>query len=186
MSFTFRLSKVVQEVGVILRDAPNHRFNYTMLLKMLYLADRESLKEVGQPISGDTPVAMPRGPVLSRICDLIRESPQISDEQGEYWNKFFETRGYDLVLKSHPDTSYLSEYEVKKLQTIFAQYKDKSLQQMLDYVGNLPEVSKNKRGASSKNNPLEDIVVAIGRENELPEIEQNRKEDDFLTKVLGN
>jgi uncharacterized phage-associated protein len=35
------------------------------LIKLLYLADRESLRLHGMPISGDLVVAMPHGPVLS-------------------------------------------------------------------------------------------------------------------------
>ncbi|GMV90529.1 MAG: hypothetical protein AMXMBFR82_03070 [Candidatus Hydrogenedentota bacterium] len=186
MSFTFRLPKVVQEVGVILNQVPEHRFNYTMLLKILYLADRESLAEVGHPISGDIHVAMPRGPVLSRVCDLIRQTNYVSEEQSEYWSKFFETKRKELVLKASPGTDHLSKYEIEKLQTLTAKHKKTLLGKMLDFVGDLPEVKKNKRGSSRKAIPLEDILVAVGREDSIAEIRQNQAEDEFLAKILGD
>lgn len=38
--------------------------SYLRMLKLLYLADRESLKETGHTITGDRVVAMEHGPVL--------------------------------------------------------------------------------------------------------------------------
>lgn len=185
MSFTFRLPKVVQEVGVILNEIPEHRYNYTMLLKLLYLADRESLAELGHPISGDIHVAMKHGPVLSRVCDLIRGTSFVSEEQRQYWSKFFETKGTDLVLKEAPGTEYLSEYEIEKLKNLIKKYKKARLGEMLDFVGELPEVKKNKRGSSRKTIPLEDILFAVGCEDSIAEIRQNQIEDEFLAKILG-
>ena len=42
------------------------------LMKLLYIADRESYRRRGSPITGDTMVSMPHGPVLSRTLDLMR------------------------------------------------------------------------------------------------------------------
>lgn len=50
------------------------RMDVLKLVKLLYLADRESLRRYGEPISYDHPVSMPHGPVLSRILDLINGS----------------------------------------------------------------------------------------------------------------
>ena len=190
MSFVFRLPKVVQEVGVILAAAPEHRLNYTVLLKLLYLADRESLAEVRQPISGDTHYALPRGPVLSRVCDLIRKTSYVSEEQAEYWAKYFDVDDKEIVLKQDPGTSHLSEYEVKKLLDVFSRLDRKTFGQVLDYVDELPEVKKNKLKFSlncrKKLIALEDIVEAIGKRDLLDEINQNKIEDEFLARILGN
>lgn len=185
MSFTFQLPKVVQEVGVLLAASENHRMNYTKLLKLLYLADRESLAEVHQPISGDAPYALPKGPVLSRVCDLIRKTGYVSEDQAEYWAKFFEIDGNDIVLKQDPGLSHLSHYEVKKLTEVFERYKSVPFGRMLDIVGELPEVKKNKRDtASRKRIPLEDIVDAIGKRDVLDEIKQNEIEDAILADLF--
>ena len=41
------------------------------LMKLLYIADRESYRRHSSPITGDEMVAMPHGPVLSRTLDLM-------------------------------------------------------------------------------------------------------------------
>ena len=42
------------------------------LMKLLYIADRESYRRCGSPITGDEMVSMPHGPVLSRTLDLMK------------------------------------------------------------------------------------------------------------------
>lgn len=42
------------------------------LMKLLYIADRESYRRRGSPITGDEMVSMPHGPVLSRTLDLMK------------------------------------------------------------------------------------------------------------------
>jgi len=41
------------------------------LMKLLYLAERESCRRYGEPISGDTLLSTPGGPVLSTTQDLM-------------------------------------------------------------------------------------------------------------------
>ncbi len=41
MSYQFDIKKAEQVVALLLKQAPDQRLNYTALLKMLYLADRE-------------------------------------------------------------------------------------------------------------------------------------------------
>jgi hypothetical protein len=185
MSFTFQLSKVVQEVGVLLAETKRGRYNYTKLLKLLYLTDRKSLADLGHPISGDEPIAMPQGPVLSKVCDLIRDTSYVSAEQKEYWAKFFRTEDTDLILLTDPGSTELSEYEIRILKGVFAEHKHHTLHEMLEIVGDLPEVKKNKRGTSSRTIPLRDILDAVGRQDRFAEINQNKIEDEFLAAILG-
>ncbi len=42
------------------------------LMKLLYIADRESYRRCGSPITNDEMVSMPHGPVLSRTLDLMK------------------------------------------------------------------------------------------------------------------
>ena len=63
------IKKVVQVVGYILSKYQG-KLNYTKLIKMLYLADRESMRQTGYPITGDNYVSMPRGVVLSGMTGI--------------------------------------------------------------------------------------------------------------------
>ena len=47
MSFHFDANKVAQATACMLKSMDEKRHNFMALLKMLYIADRESLKETG-------------------------------------------------------------------------------------------------------------------------------------------
>lgn len=55
----FDIRKSIAAVAFLLKKAPNRTMNYNKLLMMLYMADRESLKETGTTITGDQPIALP-------------------------------------------------------------------------------------------------------------------------------
>ena len=62
---TFNEQKVAQMAAFLLARGKG-KMKYLKLLKLLYLADRESMKRNGHPISGDSYVSMDHGPVLSK------------------------------------------------------------------------------------------------------------------------
>ncbi|MBI3118668.1 MAG: SocA family protein, partial [Candidatus Hydrogenedentes bacterium] len=72
MSFHFSPMKAIQCVCWLLDKFPNKRHNYTCVLKLLYLADRESMILARTPITGDIPCALDKGPLLSHIYDLVK------------------------------------------------------------------------------------------------------------------
>jgi uncharacterized phage-associated protein len=72
MSFRFVVRKTVQAAALLLSHEPNQTTEYLRLLKLLYIADRESLKETERPIAGDRADSMKLGPVLSQTYDLIK------------------------------------------------------------------------------------------------------------------
>jgi len=54
-----------------LEQAPNHRLNDLKLMKLLYLAERESLRLFTATISGSTFASLKNGPVLREVLDLF-------------------------------------------------------------------------------------------------------------------
>src|SRR6516162_4061642 len=99
MYFPLKVAKSIQAIGVIFRHDGVDRMNYMRLLKLLYIADRESLAETRRPITGGPVVAMERGLVLEHVYDLIRgqhvEMPT--------WDQYLRRQRYDLVLVQDPD-----------------------------------------------------------------------------------
>ena len=71
MVIPFDTLKIVQAAAVLLKEEAG-QMTRLRLLKLLYIADRESLAETLRPISGDDVVAMDHGPVLSSTYKLIR------------------------------------------------------------------------------------------------------------------
>jgi len=114
--------------------------SYLKLLKLLYLADRKALVELGQPITCDLFVSMPQGPVLSRTYNLIREEPSPFDEPS-YWRRFISPPAdYDvrLLTKDVPN-DYLSNAHEEILDAIFAEFGDWYRWDIVRYTHGLPE-----------------------------------------------
>ena len=87
MHFRFDFEKALQAAAELLRHEPHQQMGRVRLMKLLYIADREALKEVGRPITCDSVVAMKHGPVLSRLYDIIKgqslESPRFDEHIGQ-------------------------------------------------------------------------------------------------------
>jgi hypothetical protein len=64
MPFPFDSRKSVQALAFLLKQCPRRKCDRDKLLALLYLADRESLKETGHPITGDVFLAAPHGMTL--------------------------------------------------------------------------------------------------------------------------
>lgn len=134
-----------------------------LLIKLLYFADRASLIETGQPITGDHMVSMPHGPVLSEIYDLINWSRP--EEQSVWFEYISEKDGYDVRLaKDKPEHDELSEYELEVLSQIDDKYGNLSRWAVRDMSHGLPEW-RDPQGSSNPIDPA-DILRAVGRAEE--------------------
>ncbi len=181
MPFKFNYKKTIQAIATLLHQAgPSRADNYMRLIKLLYIADRESLKETGRPITGDRIVAMEQGPVLSRVLNLIKDQ----DVRSYEWNKFIAKENYNIHLIDEPGNDELCPYEIQKLQDIWERYHLKDEWDMVKETHTFPEWEKNDPGKSSKSIPLTDILEAIGRKDDLSQIEETARQtaafDDFF------
>ena len=135
MQFVFDEEKATQAASLLL-GRHGGTMPYIKLIKLLYLADRNSLIETGSPITGDRFVAMPKGPVLSRVLDLIRESDPAADS---LWHSCIVRRGYDAALIGAPGRDRLAEYDEKLLDRLFESYGEENKWQLVDLTHELPE-----------------------------------------------
>src|SRR5437867_894691 len=116
------IQKTIEAIGVLFRTEGVRQMSALRLLKLLYMADRESLKETGRVITGDRVVAMEHGPVLSNVYDLI---------QGQHadlprWSEFFTSTGYRINEVKEPGVARLSRQELNRLQEVAQRNMDKS------------------------------------------------------------
>lgn len=164
--FIFDFQKTVEAIGVLLQQSTGRRMNYMRLLKLLYIADRESLRDNGRPLTGDRAVAMRRGPLPTVVYSLIRghhiEAPR--------WNGYFRRTGFEISLAKDPGVGELSRYELEKLEEITRRYRDKDEWDMVEVTHEFPEWIKNDPGDSSRPIPFEDILNAVGRSQDIGDI----------------
>ncbi len=166
---TFDERKTAAAAAVLLKEAGGS-MPYIRLIKLLYLADRESWKNYGRPITGDEYVAMTYGPVLSRTLDLLK-----MDEPERPWGRIVERIGrYEVALRAgtEPDLGPLSDAEVEIIRDAHRFYRDLDRWKLCDLTHLLPEWSDP--GDSSRAISPDDILRALGKSDE--EIEDSRQE----------
>ena len=180
--FQFDFQKALQAVAVLLEYERMRRMSYMRLLKLLYIADRECLLLTGKTITGDNAYAMKRGPVLSRVYDLIRgQSPRAGD-----WDQFVHTDRYEVELVSDPGRGELSRYEVAKLKEVSDRYRDLDEWALSDETHKLTEWSKNFPGGDAAGPiPWDDVFASAG----CPEMAEEARRDEatrrLFDKVFG-
>jgi uncharacterized phage-associated protein len=97
------------------------RMNYMLLIKLLYLSDRNSLTQWGRPVTGDDYFSMKYGPVLSEVLDLITGMPDPSGSS--YWAKHISDPAHYIVeLTADPGDDDLSEAEEDVIETVFKKF----------------------------------------------------------------
>ncbi|MGA2231700.1 MAG: Panacea domain-containing protein [Tepidisphaeraceae bacterium] len=159
MIFRFNLAKTIQASAVLLKGEPTHRMSRLRLLKLLYIADRESLTERARPITGDRPVAMDHGPVLTNTYGLIKGEDYLAPE----WEKYVVREGRDAVLASDPGVGDLSRYEIAKLRDVTRKFQDRDDWDVAEFTHTFAEWIRNKPApGSSKPIPIEDVLDATG------------------------
>jgi uncharacterized phage-associated protein len=177
--------KTIQAIAVLLRTTGRTQLEYLSLLKMLYIADRESLKETGSAITEDKVVAMEHGPVLSEVYDLIG----LNHGDLALWTKFLRKEEYELELLDDPGVDQLAPYELRKLQEVAQRYESSSWRDLVRVTHEFPEWQWNKpdarHGPRSRPIPLRDILKAVGREADADAIIEERQAVTALEQALG-
>jgi len=182
MYFRFGTRKIVEAAATLLRAEACRRMSYLRLLKLLYIADRESLRKSARPIVGTRPVAMDYGPVLSEVLDLV--NGQHADE--EIWSAFIRKDGYAVALEKDPGVLSLSKYEIEMLTSTAERYRDIDDWKIVEETHTFEEWKDNISQGTSTTIALEDIIRAVGRTDDLPDILKEAKETVVLSRLVGS
>jgi uncharacterized phage-associated protein len=149
--------KIIQASAVLLKSEAPQRISRLRLLKFLYVGDRESLAKRGRPITGDRPVAMDNGPVLSTTYSLIKGS----DNASSVWERYFSASGRDIMLREDPGVGKLSRWEIEKLQEISQRFVAEDDWAVAEFTHKYEEWEKNRPAKGSmKPIPLDDLLAA--------------------------
>ncbi|WP_374979266.1 Panacea domain-containing protein [Pseudomonas solani] len=141
---------------------------YLKLMKLLYLADRESMDRYNSTMSCDSHVSMPHGPVLSTTLNLI--TGQIESPEWRSWvspDARYEV-SLSRPLHSFDELDELSEADLDILEQVWQRFGRMERWQLVDYThNNLPEWVDPGR-SSRLINPRA-TFVALGRTEEQAE-----------------
>ena len=140
-------------------------------IKMLYLADKESMFKWEEPITGDSIASLQYGPVLSTVYDLTKgDCPTLR----EYWQTYISNADCEanrISLKADPGVRDLSKAEITILDSVFERFKGFSFADMKSHIHSLPEYEEV--GGGSKDMPVEHLLRTNGKSTE--EIEEAEK-----------
>ena len=157
------IEKLIQLTYYLLKKYDN-RLNYTKLIKLLYLADREAFKETGLSLTGDVYYSLDNGPVLSGLLDLIH-GKYTNKEAQNLWDARFARDSYDLItVVDRIPLSKLSDFDREVLDKVDNQFHNKDYSSLISYLHNkenCPEW-KNPNGSRLPIR-IEDILANIGK-----------------------
>ena len=177
----FDVQKAIQAAGELLRFERN-RMSYIRLLKLLYIADRDAIRECGMPLLGSRAVAMDHGPLHGDVYNLVKGV----HENTAMWSRFFSTIGYKVEATDQPDNGLLSPYEIKKLREVsekYAPFSDVEICDQMTHTFN--EWIKNYQPGTSRPIQLEDIVDAVGRSGDKQSILDDLTELEEFDKLMS-
>ena len=153
--------------------------DYMRLVKLLYLAERESLARLGHPLAGDTYYALDQGPILSRVLDLCK-----SRSSGAWATQIGRSGLWAVRLTTAPDLGSLSAAEITVLEDVAKTHRDRDQWELSTLMHGLPEW-KNPRGSRIEIPPAE-ILAALGKTPEqIREILDEAADDAQFDAVFG-
>ena len=161
--FDFNEGKATAAAAVLLKKRSRRRMPYLRLMKLLYIAERESLRRRGCPIVGDYYVSMKHGPVLSSVLTLIKADARDLGKM-DLWFRHIKTVGYDVELVEEPCVEVLSESELEILEKVFRRYRHLGRWAIRDLTHTFPEW--RNPGESCLPIRPEQILRAVGKTDE--------------------
>jgi uncharacterized phage-associated protein len=151
--------KVTQAASFVLKKH-NGFITRKRLLKLLYIADRELLHQTHRPLTGDRPVAMDHGPVLTHTYDLLKGTAT----GGDIWDAYIQqVAPYTHRLIADPGVGRMSKIELAKLEEVIDRYWLVDDDELSQLTHDFPEWKRNEPAKGKmKPIPVEHVLEALG------------------------
>ncbi|WP_171680315.1 Panacea domain-containing protein [Pelistega suis] len=125
-SLLFQEQKAAQVAAFLIHKA-NNKLEILKLIKLMYLAERESLRLFGETITGDAFVSMPHGPVLSMTYDCINGNTKHKAGGWNDWiadkeNHFVALKDPNMLRNPEEDLLALSESDLETLDKTWQEF----------------------------------------------------------------
>tara|TARA_Y100000588_G_scaffold263967_1_gene278694 strand:- start:654 stop:1241 length:588 start_codon:yes stop_codon:yes gene_type:complete len=164
----FKSNKTKQMIGYFI-EKNDGKINYTILLKLLYISDRQSLDERGFPMTYDSYVSMKNGPVLSCTYNEIKNT-KTNGTGNSLWRSNLhrsDTNQYFVTWSGDYEYGLLSESDLGVLNKVWEEFKDVDLWALIDYVHTFKEWECP--GPSSRPISYQKLLTTLGYDEEEAE-----------------
>ncbi len=160
-------ARKIAQMSAFFAQKEGGRINILKLIKLLYLADRESMARYGTPISFDYAYSMDKGPMLSQALDFINGFIKDPGDVAT-WEVWIGNRNnHDVSANrnfARDDLDEISDASLDVLEAVWEQFGRLNQWQLVDYThdpDNCPEYKETPKG---QRNPISDsdILTAVG------------------------
>jgi uncharacterized phage-associated protein len=184
---TYDPRKAAQTIAYLTVKNGRNPLNILKAVKLVYLADRESVRRFGFPIQDELHYSMPLGPVNSTTYEFIKG--EVQPERAVGWREFVTDRedhqiGLVDTNINPDDLDELSDAEVSVLDQVWEEFGQLDEWQLVEWTHdhhNVPEWEDPK--GSSIPIPLRRMMDALGIENSADreaEVREHRRSSAFL------
>jgi uncharacterized phage-associated protein len=146
------------EIAAFFLTQAGGSMEYLKLLKLMYLAERESFARYGHSITYDLFYSMKNGPVMGKTYDLIKSR----NDCGEFWWEYISIEGYRACLISSIPSDTLSEVEKAILVAISKNFASWNQWDLVAFTHGFSEFVDT--GGSRKPISYDEIRCAVGFE----------------------
>lgn len=134
----FSEQKVAQMAAFFLARRGGH-MSHMKLIKLLYLADRESMARYDVPMSDDVPCSMRNGPILSATLNLMN-----GNTRHDAWSAWISPIQNNEVraqrqIRDWDELDELSRADLEVLEAVFRAHGHKERWELVEYTHTLPE-----------------------------------------------
>jgi uncharacterized phage-associated protein len=181
MRLRYREDKATQAAARLLwrRGAP---MSHLKLIKLLYLVDREAFIRFGRPVTYDSYVSMPHGPVLSSTLDRINEAEYY---RGGYWDRHIGPKqNHQVALRGTVPNDQLSRAEEQLIDEIFEKYGAMGRWELVEFTHTLPEWD-DPQGSSRPIDPASILRDAGYSDDDIREIAADLDEVALADSIFG-
>lgn len=131
----FELQKTVQALNFFLNQEPSKAMSKMKLLKLLWLADRYTMRNFGYSITRDDYYAMQHGPVGTTTKDILD-----GQKENDYTSRFIKVvSNTDIQSIASPDFDEFSETDLSALRIVNSVYGRMTPAQLRTYTHKFPE-----------------------------------------------
>jgi hypothetical protein len=157
MNFPVDDAKATEAMARLL-EASGGAADYLRLIKLIYLADRDSLIRRGIPIVGGHYFSMRKGPVVGEVMDFACQ------RNARDWKTHIDAiRGHKVKLLSAPDYSHLSQFEIEILDAVVEEHFNRSTDDLVEWCHQYCPEYERVRWNSRKPISVESVLRGGGK-----------------------
>jgi len=162
--------KAAQLIAALILKNEGQMLNILKAIKLVYIIDRESIKQCGFPVLDEPHYSLPHGPVNS--CTYNHINGECRDETG--WSDFLTARENHCVGLANNEISLddldeLSDAEISYIDDVWARFGSMDHWDLVEWTHNPDNVPEwEDPNGSALFIPLQNIMNAVG----LPDAEE--------------